>query len=493
MQLFLSGHAYRYECENLCRLFFPYSPVKVEGDAALPEAGLLEGPWAFARIEGVEGAYHYTVTVSDGERSLTRQADAPALQEYSMTNLLYNAFVELTGTRPAWGMLTGIHPVKLLRQYVEEQGEEAGAAYFQSHCHVTAPKAELARRVLRAQAPAVEALTENDFSLYVSIPFCPTRCAYCSFVSQDMEHAKKLMDPYFDLLLVELEKTAQVTRDLGLSLISVYIGGGTPTTLSARQLSDLCGKIRQVFDLSRCTEFTVEAGRPDTITGEKLLALREAGISRISINPQSLSDQVLRNIGRRHTAQDIVEAFQLAQRLGFDNINADLIVGLPGDDLPGFQKSLEGVLALGASNVTVHSLALKRSARINAPGGDLSLHAKSGETAAMMDYSIERLTQDGFEPYYLYRQTRMAGNLENTGWAKPGTICRYNIYTMDESNTVIACGAGAVSKLKDPYSDRLERIFNFKNPHEYITRNPEILQRKDGVTALYEQFRQRLR
>ena len=188
-----------------------------------------------------------------------------------------------------------------------------------------------------------------------------------------------------------------------------------------------------------------------------------------------------------------MEAFQLAQRLGFDNINADLIVGLPGDDLPGFQKSLEGVLALGASNVTVHSLALKRSARINAPGGDLSLHAKSGETAAMMDYSIERLTQDGFEPYYLYRQTRMAGNLENTGWAKPGTICRYNIYTMDESNTVIACGAGAVSKLKDPYSDRLERIFNFKNPHEYITRNPEILQRKDGVTALYEQFRQRLR
>ena len=244
---------------------------------------------------------------------------------------------------------------------------------------------------------------------------------------------------------------------------------------------------------SRCGEFTVEAGRPDTITGEKLLALREAGISRISINPQSLSDQVLRNIGRRHTAQDIEEAFQLAQRLGFDNINADLIVGLPGDDLPGFQKSLEGVLALGASNVTVHSLALKRSARINAPGGDLSLHAKGGETAAMMDYSIERLTQDGFEPYYLYRQTRMAGNLENTGWAKPGTICRYNIYTMDESNTVIACGAGAVSKLKDPYSDRLERIFNFKNPHEYITRNPEILQRKDGVTALYEQFRQRLR
>ena len=493
MQLFLSGPSFRYECENLCRLFFPYSPVKVEFLEDSLFTPPKEGPWAFAGIEETEGAYQYKVTVSDGETSLSRQSAAPELQEYSMTDLLYDAFVELTGIQPAWGMLTGIHPVKLLRQYVEERGEEGGVGYFQTHCHVTQSRADLAHRVLRAQAPAVEALDENDFSLYVSIPFCPTRCAYCSFVSQDVEHAKKLIDPYFELLLVELEKVAQVTKDLGLSLVTVYIGGGTPTTLSAPQLSALCGKIQQVFDMSRCTEFTVEAGRPDTITKEKLLALREAGISRISINPQSLSDKVLQNIGRRHTAQDVVDAFQLAQSLGFTNINADLIVGLPGDNLESFQRTLNGVIDLGASNVTVHSLALKRSARLNAPGGDLSLHSKSQETAAMMDYSIARLTQEGFEPYYLYRQTRMAGNLENTGWAKPGTVCRYNIYTMDESNSVIACGAGGVSKLKDPYSGRLERIFNFKYPTEYITRNQEILQRKDGVTTLYEQFRQRLR
>ena len=493
MELFLSGPAFRYECVNLCRLFFPYSPVKVElWEQPLPPSPA-EGPWAWTSIEKGENAYQYRVIVSDQGRLLERHGSAPDLQEYAMTNLLYGAFVELTGTHPAWGMLTGIHPVKLLRQYVEELGEEAGVRRFLDHCHVTPPKAELARRVLHAQAPAVEALSENDFSLYVSIPFCPTRCAYCSFVSQDVEHAKKLMDPYFQLLLVELEKVSQVTRDLGLSPVTVYIGGGTPTTLSAAQLSALCGKIRQVFDLSRCTEFTVEAGRPDTITEEKLLALREADITRISINPQSLSDQVLKNIGRRHTAQDIVEAFQLAQRLGFENINADLIVGLPGDNLESFQKTLRGVIGLGASNVTVHSLALKRSARLNAPGGDLSLHSKSQETAAMMDYSIQQLTQAGFEPYYLYRQTRMAGNLENTGWARPGTVCRYNIYTMDESSSVIACGAGGVSKLKDPYSGRLERIFNFKHPAEYITRNQEILKRKDGVTALYEQFRQRLR
>lgn len=492
MELFLSGPSFRYECENLCRLFFPYSPVKVEELEGTVPPVPQEGPWAVAVIEEARDAYRYEVTVSDGGNQLTREKSAPSLEEYAMTDLLYNAFVELTGTHPAWGMLTGIHPVKLLRQYVEQRGEEAGVDYFQSHCHVTPGKAELARRVLAAQTPAVEALSENDFSLYVSIPFCPTRCAYCSFVSQDVEHAKKLMDPYFELLLEEVEKTAQVTRDLGLSLVAVYIGGGTPTTLSASQLFALCGKIREVFDLSRCTEFTVEAGRPDTITREKLEALRAQEISRISINPQSLSDQVLRNIGRRHTAQDVVDAFALAQQLGFTNINADLIVGLPGDDLNSFRQTLDGVIGLGASNVTVHSLALKRSARLNAPGGDLSLHSQTQETAAMMDYSIERLTQEGFEPYYLYRQTRMAGNLENTGWAKPGTICRYNIYTMDESNSVIACGAGGVSKLKDPYSGRLERIFNFKYPYEYIIRNGEILERKDGVTKLYEQFRQRL-
>ncbi len=491
MRLYLSGNPFRYECENLCRLFFPYSPVKVEEpSSASPQGG---EPWASACIEEGEGAYRYTAVVSDGERRLSRQEEAPHLAEYPMTDLLYRAFVELTGSQPAWGMLTGIHPVKLLRQYVEERGEEDGLPYFMDHCHVTPPKADLARRVLRAQGPAVEALSENDFSLYVSIPFCPTRCAYCSFVSQDVEHAKKLVEPYFDLLLLEIEKTAQVTKGLGLSPVSVYIGGGTPTTLSASQLSLLCGKIQDSFDLSRCGEFTVEAGRPDTITREKLLALRAAGITRISINPQSLSDQVLQNIGRRHSAQDVEEAFALARGLGFSNINADLIVGLPGDSLSGFQRSLEGVLEMGASNVTIHSLALKRSARLNAPGGDLSLHASAAETAAMMDHSIRRLSQGGFEPYYLYRQTRMAGNLENTGWALPGTECRYNIYTMDESNTVVACGAGAVSKLKDPYSGRLERIFNFKNPYEYITRNQEILDRKDGVTALYEQFRQRLR
>ncbi len=492
MLLTISGHSFRYECENLCRLFFPYSRVRVE-EAAAPNPG---EPWAETVIEEKAGKYEYRVRVSDGRAVKARGETGDTLLEYAMTDLLYRALSDLTGYFPAWGMLTGIHPVKLLRQYCQELGEAGGAEKFRARCHVSDAKTDLSLRVLRAQRPAVEALSENDFCLYVGIPFCPSRCSYCSFISQDVKHAKKLMEPYFELLLGEIEKTARVSKELGLTLRAVYIGGGTPTTLSASQLSRLCGHIRRQFDFSRCTEFTVEAGRPDTIDREKLTALLDSGVGRISINPQSLSDQVLRNIGRFHTAHDIEDAFRLAQDVGFREINADLIVGLPGDDLAGFQRTLEGVIDLGAANVTVHSLALKRSARLVTEGedaaGELSLHKKREETAAMVDHSILRLTEAGFEPYYLYRQTRMAGNLENTGWARPGTDCRYNIYTMDESVTVLACGAGAVTKVKDPYSEDLKRIFNFKFPYEYISRNQEILDRKEGVKEYYEQFRQRV-
>lgn len=495
MLLTLAGCLFRYECENLCRLFFPYSPVRIQelSDAAAPENDPVSGePWAQAVIESAGGQYAYRVRVSDGKASLCRESFHAALEEYAMTSLLYLALRELTGYTPAWGMLTGIHPVKLLRQYCGELGEEAGAERFRSRCFVSPPKTDLALRVLRAQAPAVEDLSENDFCLYVGIPFCPSRCSYCSFVSQSVEQAQKLMEPYFRLLLEEISHTARITASLGLSLRAVYIGGGTPTTLSAAQLSQLCGRIKSSFDFSRCAEFTVEAGRPDTIDRERLSALKEAGVGRISINPQTLSDQVLENIGRRHTSQDVLAAFGLAKEMGFQEVNADLIVGLPGDSLSGFQRSLDGMIDLGAANITVHSLALKRSARLVSEGGDLSLHSRGEEAAAMVDYSIRRLTQEGYEPYYLYRQTRMAGNLENTGWAKPGTLCRYNVYTMDESVSVIACGAGGVSKLKDPYSGRLERIFNFKYPYEYISRHQEILDRKEGIRELYEQFRQQL-
>ncbi len=483
MLLTLTGHPFRYECENLCRLFFPYSPVRVTEDPAeAPQEG---EPWALAKaVQQPSGHWLYTVRAGDGADRLDSQSAAPELAEYPMTSLLYQVFSRLTGGSPAWGMLTGVHPVKLLRQHVERLGPEAGAADFQAKWHVSPARASLAGQVLAAQGEAVEALRPGDFSLYIGIPFCPTRCAYCSFISQDMAGAAKLVEPYLLCLDAELARTAAITAGLGMRLASVYIGGGTPTSLTAGQLDRLCGRVRQLFDLSACTEFTVEAGRPDTITREKLGALRAQGVTRVSVNPQTMIQRVLKNIGRSHSPRQVEEAFALAHEAGFRDINADLIVGLPGDDLAGFTYSLGKVLALGPTNVTVHSLALKRSSALVTEDGDLSSHKKQAQAAAMMDLSIRTLAEAGFVPYYLYRQTRMAGNLENTGWAQPGSVCRYNIYTMDESGTVIACGAGGVTKIKDPYSDALQRVFNLKLPLEYINRHAEILERKDGMGAV---------
>ena len=488
MLLTLTGHPFRYECENLCRLFFPYSPVRVEEQPELPTqpAASPEGePWALTQaVQEPGGQWVCRVQAWDGASRLEDQAAGPELTEYLMTDLLYSVLARLTGAEPAWGMLTGVHPVKLLRQHVEHLGFEAGAADFQEKWHVTPAKTALAAQVLAAQKDAVEALRPADFSLYVGIPFCPTRCAYCSFISQDMANAAKLVEPYLLCLDAELVRTAAITAGLGMRLASVYIGGGTPTSLTAGQLDRLCGRVRQLFDLSACTEFTVEAGRPDTITREKLGALRAQGVTRVSVNPQTMIQRVLKNIGRSHSPRQVEEAFALAHEAGFRDINADLIVGLPGDDLAGFTYSLGKVLALGPTNVTVHSLALKRSSALVTEDGDLSSHKKQAQAAAMMDLSIRTLAEAGFVPYYLYRQTRMAGNLENTGWAQPGSVCRYNIYTMDESGTVIACGAGGVTKIKDPYSDALQRVFNLKLPLEYINRHAEILERKDGMGAV---------
>ena len=407
-------------------------------------------------------------------------------------SLLFSALRAHTGKTPRWGMLTGIHPIKLLRQLTERYGAEEANRLFREKYFVSEEKAALAARTLKSQSPVTLDVRENDYSLYISVPFCPTRCAYCSFVSQSVEKTKKQIPEYHTLLLREIEATAETAKALGLTLRSVYVGGGTPTTFSAEQLAMLIRTVRASFDLSKCAEFTVEAGRPDTIDRAKLEALLSGGVTRISINPQTLQDNVLENIGRRHTAQQTVEAFRLAREVGFTNINMDLIVGLPGDTFESFCDTIEKVLALDPENVTVHSLALKRSSRITQSGEINRAHADAALADRMMAYAEKRLTEHGFEPYYLYRQSRMAGNLENTGWAKPGFVCAYNIFTMDETETVLACGAGGVSKLKDPYSEDLTRIFNFKYSYEYISRYGEILERKEGIGRQYEQFRKRI-
>ena len=475
MVLTLRGQKYRYECENLCRLFFPYSPVKVDQEEP-PRQG---EPWALVCIEEREGEYVYRVEAGDGDRSLAREETRDRLEEYGITDLLYRALSELTGYTPAWGMLTGIHPVKLLRQYTDELGEQAGAEKFRAHCHVSREKTDLALATLRGQQAAVEDLGENDFALYVSIPFCPTRCAYCSFVSQDMEHARKLMDPYFQLLLEEIGKTGQVAKDLGLSLRSVYIGGGTPTTLTAGQLHALLGRMEEALDLSGCTEFTVEAGRPDTITAEKLAVLRAHGVDRVSVNPQTMEDHVLSAMGRSHTAGDILAAMDLVRESGIPLVNMDLIAGLPQDTLAGFCRSLDQVMAQAPANITVHTLALKRGARLMEGREGLP---PAEEVAAMLDYAGKALRGAGYRPYYLYRQKYMSGSFENVGWCLPGTVNAYNICMMEELHPVLSLGAGGVTKLVGGQG-RITRLSNPKYPQEYIQQLEQSLAHQETAEA----------
>lgn len=493
MDLYLNGHSFHFECENLCRLFFPYSPVNridfpIKENKNEPYAEI-EIREKLTQNSNEKKKYLYTVLVKDKNNEVKLEETYDIADEYLLTSQVYRAFSEITGYTPKWGMLTGIHPVKVLKRFCEELGVDNGIKKYRENYFVSEEKTELATRILNQQKESVESLTKRDFSLYVGIPFCPSRCSYCSFVSEGTEHSDKLIEPYFELLLKEIEKVAEVVKELDLRLVSAYVGGGTPTTLSAQQLKKLCEKIYESFDMSACTELTVEAGRADTITVEKLRAMKASKVTRISINPQSLSDEVLKQIGRKHTADDVREAFRIAKAEGFESINADLIIGLPSDTLESFKNTLDEVIELGASNITVHSLAIKRSSKLNVEKDSLESHKDSELVTEMMNYSVKKLTESGFEPYYLYRQTRTAGNLENIGWAKNGDICRYNIYTMDESSTVIACGAGGVSKIKDPNSNDLFRIFNFKLPYEYIQRFDEIIERKDGVIKYYEQFR----
>lgn len=487
MYLFVIDHPYHYEAENLCRVFFPFDRVVTLHDPT--EAQAPQSRTVYTAVEN--GACVVRIRDEDGETA--RTAPQGEEGEYSLMALLFGALRDCTGKTPRWGMLTGIHPIKLLRQLTERFGAAEAERLFREKYFVSAEKAALAARTLRSQAPVTADVGENDYALYISVPFCPTRCAYCSFVSQSVEKTKKQIPQYHALLLEEIRATADCARQLGLRLRAVYVGGGTPTTFSAEQLRSMLETVRASFDLSACTEFTVEAGRPDTIDRDKLTALLESGVTRISINPQTLQDNVLENIGRRHTAQQTVEAFRLAREVGFTNINMDLIVGLPGDTYESFCDTIEQVLALDPENVTVHALALKRSSRITQSGEINRAHADAALADRMMAYAEKRLTEHGLAPYYLYRQSRMAGNLENTGWAKPGFVCAYNIFTMDETETVLACGAGGVSKLKDPYSEDLTRIFNFKYSYEYISRYGEILKRKEGIGRQYEQFRKRIR
>lgn len=490
MYLLLNGNDFHFEMENVCRLFLPQEKITTLHDTA--DDGSFEGLTVTGTlVERADGAaVCVRLHLEDADETLSAEVDTTTgtyrdACELAMTTLLYRLLSSWLGVTQDWGLVTGVRPVKLLRRLTASRGVDAAISHFRDRLLVSEPKIQLMQNVLRAENEILSLSRADSFSLYVSVPFCPTRCDYCSFVSQTVTQAEKLIPAYVDKLEAELAYTGDMTRALGLRLETVYFGGGTPTTLTAEQLTRLFRVIEQHFDLSHLREYTVEAGRPDTVTAEKLLAVKAAGIDRISINPQTLQNDVLKNIGRRHTAEQFYDAFNLARQCGLRNINTDLIAGLPGDTENGFSETLDGILSLSPESITVHTLCLKRASNLVLQ--HRADYQPSLTAARMIAETGRRLPQNGYIPYYLYRQSRAVSNQENTGWAKAGNEGLYNVYIMDETHTILGCGAGAVSKLKVPDSDQLSRIFNYKFPYEYIARFEEMIARKEQVIKFYEQ------
>lgn len=479
MNLYVKNHNFHFELENLTRLFFPNEKITVKRDFSEPQP-----PYIYTEVSD-----KITISVNIGSFNKSETAVKKLTDddnELVSAQLLYKLLCDFTGLTQPWGILTGVRPVKLLRRLAEESSEEQAVKKFEKDFFVSNEKIALSRETEHNERKILELSKPESFSLYVGIPFCPSRCSYCSFVMASIERAEKLIKPYTKLLCEEIKRTAEIANKLGLRLETVYFGGGTPTTLSAEQLDTVLGTVNNSFDMSTCREFTVEAGRPDTIDIAKLFALKENKVDRISINPQTVNDEVLKTIGRKHTAQQFFDAFELARKCGFDNINTDLIAGLPTDTPESFKNSLDSIVRLNAECITVHTLCMKRASRLTTEGVTLDLQ-QARDAREMLAYTQNILGQNEYIPYYMYRQSRMVGNLENVGWSKRGFESLYNVYVMDETHTILACGSGGVTKLKRNNPDYLERIFNFKYPYEYIDRFDELIQRKSGIMQFYGQ------
>lgn len=476
MYLYIN-HAFHYELENLTRLFYPNEKITVIKDSEVyeePYIKALRSNNLFVEVKCGDFCENSSASLTDDVED-----------ERMLCELLYKILCKLTGVTPPWGMITGVRPVKLYRNLLNIGGKAYADEYFKDKLFVNDEKLNLAQTTEKIEKRFIDLSRKDSFSLYIAIPFCPTRCHYCSFVQSSIERSKHLVKPYVELLCEEIKRTANIASDLNLRLETVYMGGGTPTTLSPEQMDKVLSTVHNSFDMSTCREFTVEAGRPDTITIEKLNSILENKVDRISINPQTLNNSVLEAIGRHHTAEQTIEAFELARKVGFNNINTDLIAGLPTETADSFKSTLNRIVELNPECITIHTLSMKRSSSLTQNGSTIN-REDAERTAEMLSYSNNVLTQNDYLPYYLYRQSRMVGNLENTGWSKNGFESLYNIFVMDETHTILGCGAGAVTKLKRFGTTYLERIFNFKYAYEYIDRFDEILSRKKSICTFYD-------
>ena len=418
---------------------------------------------------------------SRSARRLKADRETVRLRRQILQQSVYLASLPHLENAPSWGAMAGVRPTKLSTKHLLEGGTVKSADKLLKEVYfVTPQRRELAINCSVSTVEAIKKTNPGDISLYVGIPFCPTRCAYCSFVSNTVGKRTELIDPYLQALYQELAFTGKLLANSGKTIRTIYIGGGTPTTLTESQMAQLLDTIEASFDLSRCIEFTVEGGRPDTLTGEKLRSIRSHGADRMSINPQTMEDGVLKACGRPHTAQDILNRYQEAVDAGFDAINMDLIAGLPKDSYDGFCRSLDTVAALRPANITVHTLALKKGADLFENPRNLPDFAS---VSRMVDYANAVLPTLGYKPYYLYRQKYMSGSFENVGWSRDGLDCLDNIYMMEETHTIVSLGGGGMNKATLP-DGSIQRFHNPKFPEQYIQQLDSVLQQKEELFRL---------
>lgn len=477
----LINNSFKYEIEATLKLFFHAARFTFSNDISDAKgdefiaAGVSEAQtdcliYTDIKLSGS--------TLSHAEKTLhcTVSSDKDTV-EHELCRLVYHILSQKLGITSPWGLMTGIRPVKKVTELMKQgmSREQIFSALTEKY-EISPPKLNLAYETAVNQLPVLDKIDSKAVSLYVSIPFCPTRCSYCSFVSHSMDSAIKLMPDYVKVLCRELEIIGKIVKDAAVKIDTVYFGGGTPTSISAQELRTIMECVHKNFDLGNVREYSVEAGRPDTITEEKLHIIKELGAQRISVNPQTFNDDVLRVIGRKHSGEDAVRAFELARKVGFTNINTDLIAGLPTESAESFRRTLDHIIGLEPESITIHTLTIKRAANLFEQGNE----NVSNPAAEMVDYSVEKLMGNGYLPYYMYRQKNTVDNLENVGYAKKGYESCYNIFIMDETQTILGAGCAASTKLVYP-NGKISRIHNYKFPYEYIRRFDQLMDKKHEI------------
>ena len=471
MKLTLTGHDDRYAVEQLHMALFP-ADADVEAVSALHRSS----QWITAVTKLTSGG-----RTASAIRRFKVSEETVRLRRQKLQQSYYAAAIQLLPTLPPWGALAGVRPTKISTKHMLDGGTlDSADKLLRDVYYVTPDRRKLALDCSSSTVRAASLLDPSDVSLYVGIPFCPTRCIYCSFVSRTIGKRSDLIEPYLQALLKEIQVTGRLLAQSGRKVRTIYIGGGTPTSLTTPQMVRLLDAIRDSFDLSGLLEFTVEGGRPDTLDQEKLDAIRAHGADRMSINPQTMEDSVLRACRRPHTGADVLRSFHQAEQAGFKAINMDLIAGLPTDTVEGFRRTLDATAALNPANITVHTLALKKGAdlfeqRVGLPTAEM--------VTEMVDYATATLRQLGYKPYYLYRQKYMSGSFENVGWSRDNLDSLYNIYMMEEVHTILSLGGGGMNKVNLP-GGRLERFHNPKFPEQYIEMLDTVLQQKEELFAL---------